>query len=173
MLYAPTTTTPALGFRRDIVRFFEDALGRAQGGRNEWTPAADIRETDQELTFAIEISGSESGDVEVTTQNGVLTVQGERTEQWKDEGRYHLLERGYGSFVRRFQLPDGVDIDKIEAEVENGLLEVRIPKSALPQPKKVAVKARAAISSPTKPGIGRGESHENSPMPVAKTRSAK
>jgi HSP20 family protein len=169
MLYAPAMTTPGFGFRRDIVRLFEDALGRGQAGRSEWAPAVDIHETDQELTFAIEIAGSESGDVEVTTENGVLTVRGERTEEWKDEGRYHLLERGYGSFIRRFQLPDGVDIDKIEAEVENGLLQVRIPKSALPQPKKILVKARAATSNSTKPAIGRGESRQDSPMPVAKT----
>jgi HSP20 family protein len=168
MLYAPAMTTPALGFRRDVVRFFEDALGRVQGGRNEWTPAVDIRETDSELTFAIEIAGSESGDVEVTTENGVLTVHGERTEEWKDEGRYHLLERGYGSFVRRFQLPDGVDIDKIEAEVENGLLQVRIPKSALPQPKKILVRARTAINPAIKSATGRDKSRQDSPMPLAK-----
>jgi HSP20 family protein len=166
-------TTPALGLRRDIVRLFEDALGRGQGGRSEWTPPVDIRETDQELTFAIEIPGTESGDVEVTTENGVLTVYGERTEEWRDEGRYHLLERGYGSFIRRFELPVGVDIDKIEAEVENGLLQVRIPKSALPQPKRIPVKTRAAISSPTKSGTGRGESRQDSTMPVAKTRLTK
>jgi HSP20 family protein len=173
MRYAPAMTTPALGFQRDIVRLFEDVLGRGQTGRSEWTPAVDIRETDQELTFAIEIAGSESGDVEVTTENGVLTVYGERIDEWKDEGRYHLLERGNGSFIRRFQLPDGVDIDKIEAEVENGLLQVRIPKSALPQPKKIPVKARAAISNVTKPAIGRGEGHQDSPMTAAKTRAAK
>ena len=166
-------TTPALGLRRDIFRLFEDALGRGQTGRTEWAPAVDIRETDQELTFAIEIAGSESGDIDVTTENGVLTVHGERTEEWKDEGRYHLVERGSGSFIRRFQLPEGVDTDKIEAEVENGLLQVRIPKSALPQPKKVNVKARAAISNPTKPVIGRSETRQDSPVTVAKTRLAK
>jgi HSP20 family protein len=173
MLYAPAMTTPALDLRRDIVRLFENALGRGQAGRSEWTPAVDIHETDQELTFAIEIAGSESGDVKVTTDNGVLTVHGERTEEWKDEGRYHLVERGYGSFIRRFQLPDGVDIDKIEAEVENGLLQVRIPKSALPEPKKILVKARGAINSSSKPAIGRGESGPDSPVPVAKARVTK
>jgi HSP20 family protein len=173
MLYAPAMTTPAFGLRRDIIRLFEDALGRGQAGRSEWTPAVDIRETDQELTFAIEIAGSEPGDVEITTENGVLTVYGERTDERKDEGRYHLLERGYGSFIRRFQLPDGVDIDRIEAEVENGLLQVRIPKSALPQPKKIPVKARGAINNSSKSTMGRGESRQDSLMPVAKTGSAK
>lgn len=173
MLYAPAMNTPALGLRRDIFRLFEDTFGRGQAGRSEWTPAVDIRETDQELTFAIEIPGSESGDVEVTTENGVLTVHGERTEMWKDEGRYHLSERGSGSFVRRFQLPDGIDTDLIEAEVENGLLQVRIPKSALPQPKKINVKTHAANGNSTKPVIGRVDSRLDSPMTVAKTRAAK
>ena len=173
MLYAPAMTTPALGLRRDIFRLFEDAFGRGQAGRSEWMPAVDIRETDEDLTFVIEIAGSESSDVEVTTENGVLTVHGERTDEWKDEGRYHLLERGSGSFVRRFQLPDGIDTDLIEAEVENGLLQVRIPKSALPQPKKINVKARAGITNPTKPVIGRGDSRMDSPLTVTKARVAK
>jgi HSP20 family protein len=174
MLYAPAMTTPALGLRRDIFRLFEDVLGRGQVGRNEWTPAVDIRETDLDLTFAIEIPGSESNDIQVTTENGVLTVHGERTDEWKDEGRYHLVERGSGSFIRRFQLPDGVDTDKIEAEVENGLLQIRIPKSALPQPKKVNVKARTSIgNNSTKPVIGRGETRQDSPMTPVKARIAK
>lgn len=150
MLYAPAMNTPALGLRRDIFQLFENALGRGQVGRIDWTPAVDIRETDQDLTFAIELAGSDSNDVEVTTENGVLTVHGERTDEWKDEGRYHLVERGSGSFIRRFQLPDGIDTDKIEAEVENGLLQVRIPKSALPQPKKINVKAPGTNGNLTK-----------------------
>jgi HSP20 family protein len=173
MLYAPAMTTPALGLRRDIFRLFEDAFSRSHAGRSEWTPAVDIRETDADLTFAIEIAGSQSSDVEVTTENGVLTVQGERTDEWKDEGRYHLLERGSGSFVRRFQLPDGIDTDLIEAEVENGLLLVRIPKSALPQPKKITVKARTALTNSTKPVIARTESRQDLPMAVSKARVAK
>jgi HSP20 family protein len=167
MLYTPAMTTP--GLQRDIFRLFEDVLGRGPTGRNEWAPAVNIRETDQELTFSIEIAGIESSDVEVTTDNGVLTVHGERTEDWKDEGRYHLLERGSGSFIRRFQLPDGIDTDKIEAEVENGLLQVRIPKSALPQPKKVTVKARNGMTNPIKPVIGRSDSS----MTPVKARLAK
>jgi HSP20 family protein len=173
MLYAPAMNTPALGLRRDIFQLFENALGRGQVGRIEWTPAVDIRETDQDLTFAIELAGSDSNDVEVTTENGVLTVHGERTDEWKDEGRYHLVERGSGSFIRRFQLPDGIDTDKIEAEVENGLLQVRIPKSALPQPKKINVKAPAANGNLNKSAIGRAESRQDSPMTPAKGRIAK
>jgi HSP20 family protein len=174
MLYTPATTAPALGLRRELYRLFEDVVGRGPAGRSEWTPAVDIRETDQELTFAIEVAGSEPSDVEVTTENGILTVQGQRPEDWnEEEGRYHLLERGYGSFVRRFQLPEGVDVDKIQADVDNGLLQVRIPKSALPQPRKIHVNAGTGASNRAKSAVSRGDGRQDSPMPVTKARVAK
>jgi HSP20 family protein len=157
-------TSPNTGLQREVFRLFEDALLRGHAGRNEWTPAVDIRETDDELTFAIELAGTEPNDVQVTTENGVLTVSGERNEQWKDEGRYHLVERGYGSFVRRFQLPAGVDTDKIQADVTNGLVQVRIPKSALPQPKTIQVRAGADARNRTQPALGRGQSQKDSLM---------
>lgn len=137
MLYATTMNAPVFGLRREIDRLFEDAFGRGQAGRNEWAPVVDIHETEQELTFAVELPGIKLEDIEVTAVNGILTIQGERMDDRKegDEGRYHLVERNYGPFMRRFQLPAGVDNEKIEADVEHGILQVRIPKAALPQPK--------------------------------------
>lgn len=73
--------------------------------------------------------------------SAVLTVRGEKSETHKegDERRYHLVERRYGAFTRSFQLPQGVDESKIEAGFDSGLLTVRIPKAALPQPKRIAI----------------------------------
>lgn len=177
MLYTPTMTTPTLGLQRELYRLFEGALvqgnGHAKTDRSEWSPLVDIRETDRELTFAVDFAGCEASDCDVTTDNGVLTIRGERTEQWKDEGRYHLVERGYGAFVRRFQLPDGVESDKIQADVENGLLQVRIPKSAMPQPKTIHVKAIANTNTRGQVNNGRGEGRQDVPATVPKARAAK
>jgi HSP20 family protein len=173
MLYTPATTTPTLGLQRELYRLFEGAITQGKPDQNEWTPLVDIRETDRELNFAVEIAGSDAGDIDVTTENGVLTIRGERREEWKDEGRYHLVERGYGSFTRRFQLPEGVEIDKIQADVENGLLQVRIPKSAMPQPKTIQVKAVTHSKNGGQLASGRGEGRQDAPTTVAKTRAAK
>ena len=172
MLYATTLTAPVFGLRREIDRLFENTFGRGQAGQNEWTPAVDIRETEQELTFAVELPGTKPEDVEVTADDGVLTIRGESTEERKEgeQGRYHLVERNYGAFMRRFQLPQGVDAEKIEADVEHGLLQVRIPKAALPQPKKIQIKAGADASGRTPQALGRGESRQDSPKKVAAAR---
>ena len=172
MLYAHVTTSPVFGLRREIDRLFEQTFGRGQAGLSEWTPAVDIRETEQELTFAVALPGIKLEDVEVTAEDGVLTIRGESTDERKEgeDGWYHLVERNYGSFMRRFQLPQGVDAEKIEADVENGLLQVRIPKAALPQPKKIQIKAGADASSRTQQALGRGESRQDSPKKVAAAR---
>ena len=176
MLYTPAMTTPTLGLQRELYRLFDGTIARGNPSKtdpSEWIPLVDIRETDRELTFAVEIAGSGASDVDVTTDNGVLTIRGERNDEWKDEGRYHLVERGYGSFVRRFQLPEGVELDQIQADVENGLLQVRIPKSAMPQPRTIQVKAVATGKNGGEVTHGRGEGRQTAPGTAVKARAAK
>ena|SRR5687767_8469787 len=162
MMYATTLTTPVFGLRREIDRLFENTVGRGQAGRNEWSPAVDIHESDLEVTVAVELPGIDPEAVEVTAVDGILTIQGERTEEQREgmEGRYHLVERSYGSFMRRFKLPQGVDNEKIEADVEHGMLKVRIPKAALPQMKKIEIKNGATVGIRAQHAIGRGKSTE-------------
>ena len=175
MLYRATLTAPVFGLRRQIDRVFEDTFGRGQAGQSEWSPAVDIRETGQELAFEVELPGIVPEDVEVTAELGILTVRGVRTKEWQegDEGRYHMIERGYGSFTRSFQLPQGVDEERIQADLEHGLLRVRIPKAALPQPKKIQIKASADASSPAPYAIGRGESRRDAPKKAAAAHQPK
>jgi HSP20 family protein len=122
----------------------------------------DIRETATALTFTAELPGIKIENLEVTADEGVLTIQGTKAEERKEgeEGRYHLTERGYGSFIRRFQLPQGVDGAKIEANVADGMLSVRIPKTALPQPKRIQIQtvARNGAAQPLSNGEARKES---------------
>lgn len=133
--------TPFFTLRREIDRLFEDTFGRSQGGNFTWSPAVDVRESDQELTLEFELPGINPEDVEVTAENGVLTVRGEKREERKEgeEGRFHLVERTYGSFSRSFQLPQGLEDEQIQADYENGVLRVRIPKAALQQPRRIQI----------------------------------
>ncbi len=138
MLYRMTTGSPIFGLRREIDRLFEDTFAR---DGNSWTPAVDIKENDGEIRVDVELPGLKPEDVEITAENGVLTVRGERRAERKegDETRFQVVERVYGSFMRTFQLPQGIDEDQIKAEFNNGVLELQIPKAALPQPKRIEI----------------------------------
>ena len=152
MLYRMTTSSPIFGLRREIDRLFDDTFTR--DGFN-WSPAVDIRENDSDIRVDLELPGIKPEDVEITAENGVLTVRGEKKSERKEgeENRYHVVERTYGSFLRTFQLPQGIDEDQINAEFENGILSVRIPKAALPQPKRIQIsggnqqKSQATVGS--------------------------
>jgi len=137
MLYG-MTTSPIFGLRREIDRLFDDTFAR--DGFN-WTPAVDIKENDSEIRMDLELPGLKPEDVDLSAENGVLTVRGEKKSERKEgeENRYHVVERTYGSFLRTFQLPQGIDEDQIKAEFENGILSIHIPKSALPQPKRIQI----------------------------------
>jgi HSP20 family protein len=155
-----STLAPAFGLRREIDRLFDDMLGmQAMQNRVAWNPAVDIRESDKELTILAELPGLNPDQVEVTCDNGVLSIRGEKTEARKEgeEGRWHLVERTYGAFNRSFQLPQGVDESKIEGSFNNGLLTVRIPKAALPQPKRISISISGAQEGNTR---RLGEEHE-------------
>ncbi len=140
MLYRMTTSSPIFGLRREIDRLFEDTFTRDGSG---WTPAVDVQETDNDLRVELELPGLKPEDVEITAENGVLTIRGEKRSERKEgeQARYHVVERTYGSFMRTFQLPQGVDEEQIGAEFENGILSLRIPKSALPQPRRIQINA--------------------------------
>jgi HSP20 family protein len=133
---------PAFSLRREIDRLFEDAVsgGRRAGGA-AWSPAVDVKETPRELTLEFELPGIDPAHVDVSVDAGVLTVRGEKREERKEgeEGRYHVIERSYGSFTRSFQLPPGIDEEQIEADFDKGVLCVRIPKAALPQPRRIQI----------------------------------
>ena len=140
MLYSMTTSSPIFGLRREIDRLFEDTFTR---DGNAWTPAVDIKESNNDLRVDLELPGLRPEDVEITAENGVLTIRGEKRSERKEgeENRYHLVERSYGSFMRSFTLPKGIDENQIQADFENGILSIHIPKAALPQPKRIQIGA--------------------------------
>lgn len=104
-------------------------------------PAMDIEEDDGAITVRTELPGVTKDDVHLTLEDGVLTITGEKqSDRETKEKSYHLVERSFGSFTRSVQLPSGVDFDKAEADFENGVLQVRVPKSEAAKPKKIQIK---------------------------------
>lgn len=142
MLYGTTLATP-FGLRREIDKLFDEAMGSGGHGVG-WAPVVDIQEDEREIAIVAELPGLKPEQVEVTCENGVLNIRGEKSAERKENDqsrRYHLVERGYGAFSRSFQLPQGLDESKIEASFDHGVLTVHVPKAALPQPKKIQINA--------------------------------
>lgn len=132
--------SPMFGLRREIDRLFDDAVvGR---GGASWNPAVDIQETSKEIRLDVELPGIREEDIELEVENGTLAIRGQKSAERKEEGeegRYHLVERSYGSFYRSFQLPQGVDEKQIRADFDKGVLRITIPKAALPQPRRIQI----------------------------------
>jgi len=107
-----------------------------------WLPASDIYEEAAQFTIHIDLPGVDPTGVEITSEQGVLTVSGKRNLQRQDnpEG-YRRVERLSGEFQRRFSLPETADAQSIRARAVNGVLEIVIPKLAQVQPRKIAVEA--------------------------------
>jgi HSP20 family protein len=99
------------------------------GSKVEWAPSADISETDKEYLIRAELPAVRKEDVQVTFDQGILTVRGERRQKKEDKNeRFHRVESFYGSFERSFSLPDNVNADAIRCESKDGVLTVHIPK---------------------------------------------
>lgn len=108
-------------------------------------PAVDILEKEMCCEIAAEVPGMGPDSLEVKIIDGRLLIKGDKKDSWEnDEGGCHLSERHYGAFERSFSLPEGVDLDKIEASLSNGVLTVVMPKSsaaARNDSRKIEVKA--------------------------------
>ncbi len=106
-----------------------------------WAPSVDITENDTAFVLHADIPGVKPDEIEVSMDNGVLTIKGERkTEEKTEKENFRRVERQYGMFYRRFSLPDTADADKIEAHSENGVLKVTIPKKEVALARRISVK---------------------------------
>jgi len=124
------------------LRLFQDSVSRlfSEPSNRPWSPAVDIFETEHELVVKADVPEVEMKDIDVQVENGTLTLKGERKFEQEQKGRgYHRIERGYGSFVRAFTLPDSVDVDKIKAEYKSGVLTVTLSKKEVAKPKTIRV----------------------------------
>ncbi len=106
----------------------------------EWAPAVDIHDDAAKIQLTADLPGVEQKDVEISVENNVLTLRGERkAEQKGDADGYHRYERVYGSFTRAFTLPSTVDTEKVSAEMKNGVLTVTLPKRPEAQPRTIKI----------------------------------
>jgi HSP20 family protein len=158
---APQAWAPMDSLRREIDRLFDEfhpmswrlPFGRGLAARDlpglnsgflKNSFAVDLVEKDNGYEITAELPGMDEKDIEVKIANGTLTIKGEKTEEKEEKDKdYYLSERRYGSLQRVFQLPDGVDADKIEANFGKGVLKVTLPKSAEAKKdeKKIEIKA--------------------------------
>jgi HSP20 family protein len=121
--------------------FFETPRFIPQPEREAFAPAVDITEENDSLVVRAELAGVKGDDVHIELENNVLTLRGEkRSEHTETKDGVHRVERWSGSFARQFVLPKGVEADKIDAAMKDGVLTVRIPKKAEPKSQRIAVK---------------------------------
>ncbi|WJW75821.1 Hsp20/alpha crystallin family protein [Thiohalobacter sp. IOR34] len=106
----------------------------------DWVPAVDIKEEPERFVIHADVPGVDPDAIEVSMENGVLTISGKREEEKKEEREgYKRIERVRGSFFRRFTLPDTADAEHISAKARNGVLEIVIPKHEKVQPRRIQV----------------------------------
>jgi HSP20 family protein len=140
---------PLEAFQREFNRLFEDffrapAWAGGAEGMFAAAPSVDVKETDTEYEVSAELPGMDEKDVELTLADNLLTIRGEKkTEREEKDKNYYLSERSFGSFRRTIPLPAEVDEDKVEAHFRNGVLTVRLPKSAEAQARTRRIEVKA------------------------------
>jgi len=123
------------------------------GAAVAWAPAVEVTERKDAYLVTVEVPGVKGGDVEVTFEDGLLTIQGERHVTRDAAGeRVHRSERHYGAFQRSITVPSHVQADKIEATTQDGLLQVTVPKARDVQAKRIQVRAGHPESAPALSG---------------------
>ena len=142
---------PLEAFQREVNRLFDDFFrtpalaGGTEGMFAAATPRVDVSESERDYEITAELPGMDEKDIELTLANNVLTIRGEKkTEREEKDKNYYLSERSFGSFRRSIPLPAEVDDDKVEARFKNGVLTVRLPKSAEAQAKTRRIEVKAA-----------------------------
>lgn len=111
-------------------------------GEGTWAPSVDIIEKENEWIFKGELPDVKPEDIQVTVEEGVLAIKGERKfEEEVEEGNYTRFERQYGTFERRFSLPSSIDPDNIKADYKNGILTLRVPKKEEAKPRSIKIES--------------------------------
>ncbi len=130
--------------REPFINFMESFFN-GEGTSEEmstrtWSPAVDIRETEDSYLVHAELPGLSKDDIEITLEDNILKLSGERRfEKDVNEEEYHRIERSYGSFTRAFSLPSRVDSSKVEAAFNNGILTLTVPKVEEARPRKISI----------------------------------
>lgn len=136
----------------EVNRLFSTNITRAFGdegiARGAWNPSVDIYENKDQIVLEAELPGMNREDFDLTVENNVITLRGERRFEKKDEGdNYHRVERSYGSFTRSFTLPQTVSADGAQAEYRSGVLRVTLPKREEVKARRIEVSGESAVET--------------------------
>jgi len=130
-----------------VNRLFEETFHRgrsAQGDLASWAPAVDIYETENELVVKADLPEVQEKDLDIRVENNTLTIRGERNfTREVNEENYLRVERAYGTFTRSFSLPNTVNTEGIQADYQNGVLTVKMPKREESKPKQIKISVSA------------------------------
>jgi HSP20 family protein len=125
-----------------LNHYFQSTQANEQGANQQalrgfdWAPAVNISETEKAYLIKVDLPEVKKEDVKVTSENGVLAIEGERRQEKRQENeKFHRVESVYGRFLRRFTLPDDAQEEQIEASFKDGALQVAVPKAAAKSPK--------------------------------------
>ncbi|MGI9175710.1 MAG: Hsp20/alpha crystallin family protein [Rhodothermales bacterium] len=138
--YAPAREMRTL--QREIDRVFDGFFGNGndENGGSTWTPRVDLAETENGYVIHLDVPGMSKEDLDINFHENVLTVRGERKAQETDEQHnYVRVERSHGSFFRSFTLPKAIKHDEIEANYQDGVLTIRVPKAEESKPRRIEV----------------------------------
>ena len=129
----------------EVNRLFSSSFSRGSSNeltRGAWSPSVDIFENKDQIVLEAELPGMKPEDVNISIENNVLTIQGERLfEKNDDQDNFHRVERSYGSFTRSFTLPPTVSSENADAVFENGLLRLTLAKREEAKPRRIEIKA--------------------------------
>ncbi|MDH7552949.1 MAG: Hsp20/alpha crystallin family protein [Spirochaetota bacterium] len=140
-----TKLNPFEAFERDVKRIFDDffTLEPVDLFDSAWVPSIDVEEDEKSIHVRAEIPGIDEKDLNVTLEDNVLTISGEKKEERKEENkRYVLAERRFGSFKRSIALPAEVKADNVKASFKKGVLTVDFEKKEVSQPKRITINVK-------------------------------
>lgn len=116
-------------------------IGWPEVSVSEWIPNIDVKEEEKQYVIHADVPGVKAADIDVSMENGILTIKGKRESETKEEKENYLrVERSSGSFLRQLSLPEAIDQEKIEARCREGVLEIKLPKAAGSVGRKIEVK---------------------------------
>ena len=142
--YRPRTTSLLDNVDIMINSIFNDNFDQMDNSYDSWRPLADIKENDTNYSIVADIPGFTKKDIEITINNSILTITGEKKNETKNEesGNFYHRERHLGRFFRSFSLPDTVDEDRVDAEFKDGVLTITLHKDEKSIPKEKVVKIK-------------------------------
>jgi HSP20 family protein len=128
--------------QREMNRLFSDAFAHPERRVAPGYPTINVWTNEESAVVTAELPGVKPDDIDISVEGDTLTLTGNRQPEELEEGeKYHRRERRYGRFTRTFQLPFQVEVDKVEALFEKGVLHISLPRAEVDKPKKIAIKA--------------------------------